>query len=255
MLIQEAVVRASMIWLFGWLLVCLAWAPSVVWADEGGDEPAEAPAEEGDDDSAPDDDAPEPAPAPSDAPGLQVIDHGVSGGYVRKPIELRLRRSSTYTWVTRGLLFSSEVALAVVWAWGGEGQIFYVFLWPSFAATTALLSVSQARRALREHRSEPPRPYWRTAGIITLCTGTAVALWTHDPATPEITLWEIGLAQLLGTLMIQLQGWRYRRDIKHKVWPPWLDLIDREKQARRVWVPVVAPTRGGGALVGAALLF
>ncbi len=220
-------------WLGRVLLLLLMVLPSVVHAQDV------------------EEDAPE-----EEVSGLEVIDLGVADGYTRKPLALRLRRSNTYTWVTRGLLFTSEVALGVVWAWGGEGQLMYFYLWPSFAATTALLSVSQARRGLREHRGEPARPYWRTAGILTLCIGTATSVYRYrtGSTSPEGAVAELALAQLLGTLMIQLQGWRYRRDIKGRAWPPWLDLIDREAQAKRVWVPVLAPTRGG-AIVGAALSF
>ena len=220
-------------WMGRLLLFLLLALPSVVFAQ---DTEEEAPEEE--------------------VSGLEIIDLGVTDGYIRKPLPLRLRRSIAYTWVTRGLLFTSELALGVVWAVGGEGQLMYFYLWPSFAATTALLSVSQARRGLREHWGEPARPYWRTAGILTLCIGTATSVYRYRTGTtsPEVAVAELALAQLLGTLMIQLQGWRYRRDIKGRSWPPWLDLIDKEKQAKRVWVPVLAPTKGG-AIVGTALAF
>lgn len=227
-----------------WMLVMLA--PSAVWAQD--DEPSAPPGTE-------EPEGPEAeSGGESGATGLEVIDLGVASGYVRKPLELRLRRSTTYTWLTRGLLFTSEAAVGFVLATGSDGALFYLYLWPSFAATTALLSVSQARRGLREHRAEPSRPHWRTAGIITLCSGTVYALWNAPNVAPEVTLFWIGTSQLLGTLMIQLQGWHYRRDIKHRSWPPWLDALERSKEKRQTWVPVIAPTRGG-ALVGAAIAF
>ncbi len=195
-----------------------------------------------------------PPPEDTSEVGLEVIDRGVADGYVRKPLALRLRRSATWTWVTRGLLFTSEIAL--LWAYSWDTPAVYVFLWPSFAVTTALLSVSQSRRGLREHRGEPATPSWRTAGILAVCTGTVVALAGRNQVSSEVTYSRIATAQLVGTLMIQLQGWRYRRDIKGKPWPVWIPWLEawRARRDPVAWVPVVTPTPGG-ALLGAAVVF
>ncbi len=210
-------------WLFLWLLVL---SPSTVQAQDSEEEP--------------------------ETSGLEVIDLGVTDGYIRRPLGLRLRRSITYSWICRGLLLTSETAVVAAWYFGGDGLVLSTYLWPSFAVTAGLLSVSQSRRGLREHRGEPTRPYWRTAGLVALCLGTAWAIGSTDPRNPEAMLASIAFAQLVGVSMIQLQAWRYRRDINGRSWPPWLDLLDRLKTTSLS--PVIAPIRGG-AIVGAGMTF
>jgi len=214
------------------VLWALVLAPDSAWAQEPADEPTEQT------------DPP--------AEGLEVIDHGVAGGYVRKPLELRFRRSVGLTWVCRGLLLLSESAVVYAQYDQGTGFGLAPFFTPGLASGIALWSVNQMRRGLREHDLALKRAHWRLAGILTLVSGTVTGWVIYLPEDPAPAYGVLALSQLLGVVLIQTQAWVYRREVRPGMWP--FDRLGESKQARREWVPVIAPTRGG-AIVGAALVF
>jgi hypothetical protein len=184
--------------------------------------------------------------------GLEIIDHGVAAGYVRKPLELRFRRSVGLTWVCRGLLLLSESTLVYAQYDQGTGFGLAPFFTPSLATGIALWSVNQMRRGLREHELTTQRAPWRLAGILTLVSGTVTAWVIYLPNDPAPAYGVLALSQLLGVVLIQTQAWVYRREVRPGMWP--FDRLGEPKQARREWVPVLVPTNGG-AIVGAALAF